>query len=38
MPVRGVVFEEERQGQSYMECAGLLWSRVLADYLRTLQQ
>lgn len=37
MPVWGVVFEEEREGQPYQAYAGLLQSRALADYLRSIQ-
>jgi mono/diheme cytochrome c family protein len=37
MPVWGVVFEEEREGQPYQTYAGLLQSRALADYLRSIQ-
>jgi hypothetical protein len=38
MPVWGVIFEEELKDQSYAQYTGLLRSRVLADYLRSLQQ
>jgi mono/diheme cytochrome c family protein len=38
MPVWGVVFEEELKDQPYPQYTGLLRSRVLADYLRSLQQ
>lgn len=38
MPVWGVVFEEGLQNQRYTQYRGLLRSRVLADYLKTLQQ
>jgi len=38
MPVWGVVFEEELKDQSYTRYTGLLRSRVLADYLRSIQQ
>lgn len=38
MPVWGAVFEEELQKQRYTRYSGLLRSRVLADYLKTLQQ
>ena len=37
MPVWGVVFEEEREGQPYQAYAGLLQSRALVDYLRSIQ-
>jgi mono/diheme cytochrome c family protein len=37
MPVWGAVFEEELQEQRYTQYSGLLRSRVLADYLKTLQ-
>jgi mono/diheme cytochrome c family protein len=38
MPVWGVVFEEELKDQSYRQYTGLLRSRVLSDYLQTIQQ
>jgi hypothetical protein len=38
MPVWGAVFEEELQEQRYTQYRVLLRSRVLADYLKTLQQ
>jgi hypothetical protein len=38
MPVWGVIFEEELKDRSYPQYTGLLRSRVLADYLRSLQQ
>jgi len=38
MPVWGVVFEEELKDQPYTQYTGLLRSRVLADYLRSIQQ
>jgi hypothetical protein len=38
MPVWGVIFEEELKDQSYPHYTGLLHARVLADYLRSIQQ
>jgi len=38
MPVWGTVFEEERKDQPYPRYTSLLRSRVLTDYLRSLQQ
>jgi mono/diheme cytochrome c family protein len=38
MPVWGTVFEEDLKDQSYTGYSGLLRSRVLTDYLKTLQQ
>jgi hypothetical protein len=38
MLVWGTVFEEELKDQSHTQYAGLLRSRVLTDYLKTLQQ
>ena len=38
MPVWGAVFEEERKGQPYPGYTGLLQSRLLTDYLRSIQQ
>ena len=38
MPVWGVIFEEELKDQPYSGYTGLLHSRVLADYLRSIQQ
>jgi hypothetical protein len=38
MPVWGAVFEEERKDQPYPRYTGLLQSRVLTDYLRSIQQ
>ncbi len=38
MPVWGTVFEEELKDQPYSKYTALLRSRVLADYLKTLQQ
>ena len=37
MPVWGVVFEQERAGQPFQVYAGLLQTRALADYLRSIQ-
>jgi len=37
MPVWGEVFEAELQDQRYPQYTGSLRSRVLADYLKTLQ-
>jgi hypothetical protein len=38
MPVWGAVFEEELKDQPYTQYTGLLRSRTLADYLRSIQQ
>jgi mono/diheme cytochrome c family protein len=38
MPVWGVVFEEELEGQSYAGYTSLLRSRNLTDYLRSIQR
>jgi hypothetical protein len=38
MPVWGVVFEEELEGEPYAGYTGLLRSRNLTDYLRSIQQ
>ena len=38
MPVWGAVFEEELKDQPYPQYTGLLQSRMLADYLRSIQQ
>lgn len=38
MPVWDVVFEEEFKHQHYPQYTGLLQSRMLADYLRSIQQ
>jgi mono/diheme cytochrome c family protein len=37
MPVWGVVFEQERTGQPFQVYAGLLQTRALSDYLRSIQ-
>jgi hypothetical protein len=37
MPVWGAVFEEESRGEPYPAYQGLLKSRFLVDYLRTIQ-
>jgi mono/diheme cytochrome c family protein len=37
MPVWGAIFEEEREGKPFQAYAGLLQSRALADYLRSIQ-
>lgn len=37
MPVWGAVFEEEGRGEPYPSYQGLLKSRFLVDYLRTIQ-
>ena len=37
MPVWGVVFEEELKDQPYTRYTGALRSRILADYLRSIQ-
>jgi len=37
MPVWGVLFEEEREGQPFQAYTGLLHSRALSDYLRSIQ-
>jgi hypothetical protein len=37
MPVWGVLFEEEREGQPFQAYTGLLQSRALSDYLRSIQ-
>jgi mono/diheme cytochrome c family protein len=38
MPVWGAVFEEEGQGEPYPAYQGLLKSRLLVDYLGTIQE
>jgi mono/diheme cytochrome c family protein len=38
MPVWGAVFDEELKEQLYKQYTGLLQSRVLVDYLRSLQE
>jgi mono/diheme cytochrome c family protein len=38
MPIWGAVFEDELKDQRYTQYSSLLRSRVLADYLKTLQQ
>jgi hypothetical protein len=38
MPVWGIVFEEERKGEPYVQYAGLLQSQLLVQYLESLQQ
>jgi Cytochrome C oxidase, cbb3-type, subunit III len=38
MPVWGAVFDEELKTQAYREYAGLLQSRVLADYVKSIQE
>ena len=38
MPVWGEVFDEALRGQLYTRYSGLLQSRVLVDYLRSLQE
>jgi hypothetical protein len=37
MPVWGAIFEEESRGEPYPAYQGLLKSRFLVDYLRTIQ-
>ena len=37
MPVWGVLFEEEREGQPFQAYTGQLQSRALSDYLRSIQ-
>lgn len=37
MPVWGVVFEQERAGQPFQVYAGLLQTRALSDYVRSIQ-
>ena len=37
MPVWGAVFEEKREGQPFQAYTGLLHSRALSDYLRSIQ-
>ena len=37
MPVWGTLFEEEHEGQPFQAYAGLLQSRALVDYLRSIQ-
>ena len=37
MPVWGAIFEEEGRGEPYPRYQGLLQSRFLVDYLRTIQ-
>jgi mono/diheme cytochrome c family protein len=38
MPVWGAVFDEELEDRAYTRYTGLLQSRLLADYLRSLQE
>ena len=38
MPVWGAVFDEELKDQLYREYTGLLQSRVLVDYIRSIQE
>ena len=38
MPVWGAVFDEELEDQAYTRYTGLLQSRLLTDYLRSLQE
>jgi len=38
MPVWGAVFEDERRGEPYPAYQGLLKSRLLVDYLATIQE
>jgi len=38
MPVWGAVFDEELKDQFYREYTGLLQSRVLVDYIRSIQE
>jgi hypothetical protein len=38
MPVWGAVFEEDLRGQPYGKYVGLLHSRALTDYVRSLQR
>ena len=38
MPVWGAIFEEESRGEPYPRYQGLLQSRFLVDYLRTIQE
>jgi mono/diheme cytochrome c family protein len=37
MPVWGVLFEEEHEGRPFQAYTGLLQSRALSDYLRSIQ-
>jgi mono/diheme cytochrome c family protein len=37
MPVWGTVFEDEREGEAFQSYGGLLQTRALADYLRSIQ-
>jgi hypothetical protein len=38
MPVWGAIFEEEGRGEPYPAYQGLLQSRLLVDYLATIQE
>jgi hypothetical protein len=38
MPVWGAVFDEELEDRAYTRYTGLLQSRLLTDYLRSLQE